>query len=125
MLTLVVVFCDEMCQTIGGRSQRDGAVGQTSDVLQQVAMFDGGGRSLAPGKGRVSGNEDAGNRDRVKILFAKKPCDYRSCVMNVCFFDLFSRERLGNRNRTMKIIGMSCAEAGNRPAGLRPGRRKL
>ena len=58
-----------------GSSQQHAAKGQPSDVLKNIGVLDGFGRSFAPRKGRVTRNQHAGNGDGVEILTAKQPND--------------------------------------------------
>jgi len=125
MFALVVVFGDIGGQAVCGGSKRYGAIGEAGDVFEKVGIFDGCGSGLAPGEGRVSGYEDAGDGDGVEALFAEEAGDDCAGVVNVGFVDLFGGEGLGDGNGAVEIVGVGGAEAGDGLAGLRPGSCKF
>lgn len=65
------------------------AKGEARDVLEDVSVLNGLGRSLAPGEGCVAGDENARNRDGIKLLLLEQARDDGAGVANVGFCDFF------------------------------------
>ena len=72
-----------------GSPQQYAAEGQSGDVFEHVGILDSGHGGLAPGKGRVAGDENPRNGEGVKVFPAKAADDDRSGVAHVGFGDFF------------------------------------
>src|SRR5208337_2424970 len=120
VLAKVVVFLDVVGNASLGSSQKHAAEGQPGNVFKDVGVFHGFGGSSAPRKGRVAGNQYAGNRDGVEVFTAEQPNDDCAGVPDVGFGDFLFRKGLGDGNAPMEIVGVGGAETGNGAAGLRP-----
>ena len=90
-----------------------------------VGVLYGVHRILAPGKRRVPGHKHARNRHRVQFLRLEVLGNHRSGIPHIRLGHFFGGQRPGQRNLAMKIVRMRRPQAGNRPARLRPRRRKL
>ena len=109
MFALIVVFADVGGETCGGTFEHNGAISQAGYVFEQVGVFDGGCRGLAPGEGSVACDKDAGDGDGVEVLFAEKARDYHAGVEDVGFGDLCSGEEFGDWNGAVEVIGVGGA----------------
>ena len=82
----------------------------------------GGFRGIgAPAKGSVSGDQH--RRNRVGIELGKRAANRGAGFQFVVAGNFCLSQPLGDRNRTVKIVGMRSAEAWNRGLGLGPGSR--
>ena len=120
MLAEVVVFANVRWQSGSGRSQEHAAEGETGDVLKYTGVLHGFRNGLAPGKRSMAGHQNSRNRERVEFLFAKAAHDDCACVPHVRLCNLLGGQGLRDRDRAMKIVGVSGAEARDRLACLRP-----
>ena len=125
MLALVVMFGNVHRYPGIGCSEEDAAVGETRNVLEEIGVFDGLGGGFAPGERGVTGDQDAGDGDRVEAAGAESADDDLAGRALVGFGHLLGGEEFGDRNRAMEVVGVGGAEAGNGAAGLRPGGCKL
>ena len=66
-----------------GGTDKAGAEGEPGDVLKNVGVFDGFRSGPSPGKGRMSGDKDAGNGNGVEILGPEAPDNDDSRGMDV------------------------------------------
>ena len=121
MLALVMMFTNVGCKSIRGSTQYDGAVSQPGDEFKQVGMFHSGCRGLAPGKGRMAGDQDARHSERVKLSLMKEPGNHQAGVQDIGIFHFAGGQRRGAWDLAVKVIGMRCAKAGDWLASLGPG----
>ena len=77
-------------------------------------MFDGFGGGLSPGEGCVAGNQNPGDGDGVKALLAEPANDDRAGIANVAGGDFLGGEGIGERDRTVEVVGMRGPKAGDR-----------
>ena len=102
-------------------TKKDAAERQARNVFQHVRVLNGGSDgSLPPGEWRVSGHQNSGNGDGVKVFRPEPPDNHGPGVAHVGLCDLLGGQRFGDGNGAVEIVGMGCAQAGNRAAGLRP-----
>src|SRR5215470_5784919 len=78
---------------------------------------------FAPRKRAVIRNEHSGNRAGIKPLKSANDC--RAGIFFVLALNFVAPHGVGYRNRTVEVVGMSCAKARDLAAGLRPGGRVL
>ena len=120
VFALVVMLGDIGWQACGGSVEKDGAIGEASDELQQVSIFDGGRDGLPPGEGGVSGDEDAGDCEGVEAAIVEEASDDGAGVEDVGLFDFVGSEGFGDGDLTVEVVGVGGAKAGDGAAGLCP-----
>jgi len=126
VLAKVVVLFHVVRNARLGSSQQHAAEGQPGDVFKDVGVFHGFGGSSAPRKGRMAGNQNAGDGDGIEIFRVKEPNDDCPGVADVVFDgDFFFRERRGDGNTAVEVVGVGGAQTGNGAASLRPRCREL
>jgi len=94
-------------------------VGDFRDGFEDDGVLRSFGWSGAPGEGRVIGDEDRGDFERIDIL--EKAGDDVAGVFFVGGGNFVVGHGIGDGNRAAKIVAVSGAEAGNGFAGLSPG----
>src|SRR6202453_1657914 len=132
MFALVVVFGNVQgdCEIgrsdeLGGGAEQNAAEGKACNVFEDLGVFDGLGGGFAPGKGCGTGDEDARDGKGIERFRLEAADDDGTGVVDVALGYFLSGERFGDRYRTMEVIGVGGAEAGNGAAGLGPRGGKL
>jgi len=121
----VVIFRNVDRDSGFGSAQKRAPEGQPGDVLEDIRVFDSFGGALAPGKRGMASHKHTGDGDGVEALRSETANDDRAGIAYVGFSHFGGGEGLGDGNRTVKIVGVSGAQAGYLAAGLRPGGGEL
>ena len=110
---------------VRGSSQQGATEGQTRNVLKNVGVFDRLRWGLSPGKGSMAGDQHSGYGDWIESSSLETASDDGSSIADVALGDFVGGKWLGDGNRTMEVIGVGGAEAGDGAPGLRPRGCKL
>lgn len=125
VLALVVVLADVVGEPCRWSIQSYSAIGEAGDEFEQVGVLDGGGGSFSPGKGRMAGDKDAGDGERIEGAFLEEAGDHCTGVEDVGLFDFGGGERCGDGDFAVEVVGVGGSKAGDGSAGLGPGGGEL
>ena len=120
VLAEVVVFGNVHRNPGIGRTEEGAAEGETGNVLEDVRMLDGIGWGFAPGEGGMASDKNAGDGEGVQVFRLETPDNDRAGIAHVGLVDFLGGERFGDGDRSVEVVGVGGAEAGNGAASLCP-----
>ena len=106
MFAKVVIIREVSGNACLRRAQERAAESEPRDVFEDVGVLHSLCRVFTPCKRGVARHQHAGDGNRIEFTGAEAAYDYRAGVADVARSNLFGGERLSDRNRTVKVVGV-------------------